>query len=244
MSEFSATPEDRVTPVASPASPRAAAPGVWKRKVVAGLSWPELIGVVLILGLAGWYLFGPERAPSIKQLAFREDFDEQPIAAAGPGTIPLSSTASASGLSQFQNEVAAMMGGIRTYAEVNRTAISTLSATVKSQGAVLATVQQQLVESQAQNSVLSARLSFLEGRPSAQAASQQPPKTQQAAKHVAPVRSPLNGMRLESIQNGMAWVYWQDRTWAVKSGDQLGQVTVTGIDAQTREVRTSAGTLK
>ena len=51
-------------------------------------------------------------------------------------------------------------------------------------------------------------------------------------------------MRVEAVQNGMAWLFWQDRTWAVKVGDQVGQVTITRIDAQAREVHTSAGTLK
>ncbi|RMT69104.1 TraP protein, partial [Pseudomonas syringae pv. theae] len=49
---------------------------------------------------------------------------------------------------------------------------------------------------------------------------------------------------VQAIQNGMAWVYWQDKTWAVSPGEKLGQVTVTGINPQAREVLTSAGTIK
>lgn len=234
MSEFSATPADRVSPVMSAPSPPSASSGMWQRPIVAGLSLPWLIGVVLIVGLAGWYLFGPDSAPSVNQLAFREDHDEQPTATRPPQL----SAPSEAGLSQFQNEVAAMFGGLRGYAETNRAAIERLAETVKSQGAAMTLQQQQLAEAQAQNSLLSARLSFQEGRPAAQST------TQQVSKPAVRVRSPLAGMRVEAVQNGMAWVYWQDRTWAVKAGDPLGPVTVTRIDAQAREVHTSAGTLK
>ena len=238
MSEFSATAEDRVSPVVSAPSSQSADQGVWQRPMMGGLSLPWIIGVVVILVGAGWYLFGPDSTPTVNQLAFREDHDEQGITTAGTGTTPpLQATYDAGG-SQFKDEVAAMIGGVRSYAETNRTAIGRLSETVKSQGAGLTHQQQQLAEAQAQLSVLSARLSSLEARPVAQVS------TPRVAKPAARVRSPLTGMRLEAVQNGMAWVYWQDRTWAVKAGDQVGQVTVTRIDAQSREVHTSAGTLK
>jgi len=51
-------------------------------------------------------------------------------------------------------------------------------------------------------------------------------------------------MHLSAVQTGMAWVLWQDKTWAVQVGDTLGPVTVTGIDAPSRQVHTSAGTLQ
>lgn len=238
MSEFSATAEDRVSPVVSAPSSQSAGPSVWQRPIIAGLSWPWLIGVVLVLVGAGWYLFGPDSTPTVNQLAFREDHDEQSITPEGARTTSQSLTPSEAGGSQFKDEVATMIGGVRSYAETNRTAIGRLSETVKSQGAGMTLQQQQLAEAQAQLSVLSARLSSLEGRPVAQVS------TQRVARPAARVRSPLTGMRVEAVQNGMAWVYWQDRTWAVKAGDQVGQVTVTRIDAQSREVHTSAGTLK
>jgi intracellular multiplication protein IcmG len=206
---------------------------------VLGLSLPWLIGSVLVVGLAGWYLFAPEETTTVNRLAFQDEFEQNPVHTEVMSAAPVVQTTSAeSGLSQFKSEVAAMIGGLRTYGEVNRTAIERMSATLKAQGAAQQALQQQLNEIQAQNSVLSARVSFLEGRPGAMATSQQ------TSKPIAKTRSPLTGMRVQSIQNGMAWVYWQDKTWAVKAGDQLGKVTVTGIDAQAREVQTSAGTLK
>lgn len=242
MSEFSATPEDRVAPVmTAPPLPSAGA-SVWKRPVIAGLPWPGVIGVVLILVLTGWYLFAPDSPPTVNQLAFREDLDEQPFTTGAPSTIPLTPTASASGVGQLKDEVAAMISGVRSYAETNRTAIERLSQTVNAQGTALTALQQQLAEAQAQNSLLSGRVSFQEGRSVAVAPTQQP--TQRVIEPVARTRSPLAGMRLEAVQNGMAWVYWQDKTWAVKVGDQVGLATVTRIDALGREVHTSAGTLR
>lgn len=239
MSEFSATAEDRGAPVVSASSSQSADQGVWQRPMVGGLSLPWIIGIVVVLAGAGWYLFGPDSTPTVNQLAFREDHDEQSITPEGAGTTSQSLAPSEAGVSQFKDEVATMIGGVRSYAETNRTAIGRLSETVKSQGAGMTLQQQQLTQAQAQLNVLSARLSSLEGRPVAQAST-----PQRAAKPAARVRSPLAGMRVEAVQNGMAWVYWQDRTWAVKAGDQVGQVTVTRIDAQSREVHTSAGTLK
>ena len=238
MSEFSATAEDRVSPVVSAPSSQSADQGVWQRPMMGGLSLPWIIGVVVIIVGAGWYLFGLDSTPTVNQLAFREDHDEQSITTEGTGTTPPLRATSDAGGSQFKDEVALMIGGVRSYAETNRTAIGRLSETVKSQGAGMTLQQQQLSEAQAQLSVLSARLSSLEGRPVVQVS------TPRATKPAARVRSPLTGMRVEAVQNGMAWLFWQDRTWAVKVGDQVGQVTITRIDAQAREVHTSAGTLK
>lgn len=51
-------------------------------------------------------------------------------------------------------------------------------------------------------------------------------------------------MRLESLQDGMAWISWQGRTWAVAAGDRLGGVTVRDINPSERSVTTSAGVLR
>ncbi|KPW49291.1 hypothetical protein ALO86_200288 [Pseudomonas syringae pv. berberidis] len=236
MSEFSPA-EPKASTIEMPAPTQAPSRSVWQRPIVMGLSLPWLIGIALLLALVGWYLFAREENPSVNRLAFENDLEQQPLPAEQSSTHPVADAAE-SDLGQFKNEVAVMIGGVRTYAEVNRTAIQRLSETIKTQGVAQQALQQQLAEAQAQNSVLSARLSFLEGRPGATTT------TQQASKPVAKTRSPLNGMRVQAIQNGMAWVYWQDKTWAVSPGEKLGQVTVTGINPQAREVLTSAGTIK
>lgn len=237
MSEFNPTAESKIS--APPRPPKkTVGPSIWQRPLLLGLSLPWLTGAVLILGLAGWYLFAPEPTSQVNRLAFKEDFVQQPLTAPGSNTAPVTAKPGAADLTQFKNEVASMVGGVRTYAEVNRTAIERLSETVKAQGAAVQTLRQQLAEAQAQNSLFSARLSFLEGRPGALATAQ--PVAQPAARK----RSPLTGMQVQAIQNGMAWVYWQNQTWAVKEGDPLGPVTITRIDASARQVQTSAGTLK
>lgn len=237
MSEFNPAVEPKLSAEPRPSTVRVSTAPWWQRPYVAGLSLPWLVGIVLILGVTGWYLFAPAKTTPVNRLAFQDDFEQQPAPAAGPVTTR-NEAVPASDLGQFKNEVATMIGGVRTYAEVNRNAIQRLSETVKAQGAAQQTLQQQLAEAQAQNSLLSARITFLEGRPGAMASAQR------AGKPVAKARSPLTGMHVQAIQNGMAWVYWQDQTWAVSTGDRLGQVTVTGIDAPAREVQTSAGTIK
>ncbi|WP_122340426.1 conjugal transfer protein TraP, partial [Pseudomonas caricapapayae] len=201
MSEFSPTAEPKASTIERPAPTPAPSPKVWQRPIVMGLSLPWLIGIALLLALVGWYLFGPEKSASVNRLAFENDFEQQPLPAEQSSTPPVAAAAE-SDLGPFKNEVAAMIGGVRTYAEVNRTAIQRLAETVKTQGAAQQALQQQLSEAQAQNSVLSARVSFLEGRPGAMTTA--PP--QQTGKPVAKARSPLNGMRVQAIQNGMAWV--------------------------------------
>lgn len=237
MSEFNPLVEPKLSAEPRPSTVRVSTAPWWQRPYVAGLSLPWLVGIVLILGLTGWYLFAPAKTTPVNRLAFQDDFEQQPAPAAGPVAVR-NEAVPASDLGQFKNEVATMIGGVRTYAEVNRNAIQRLSEMVKAQGAAQQTLQQQLAEAQAQNSLLSARITFLEGRPGAMASAQR------AGTPAAKARSPLTGMHVQAIQNGMAWVYWQDQTWAVSTGDRLGQVTVTGIDAPAREVRTSAGTIK
>lgn len=235
MSEFSAKPEDRVPPVVVAPSPASASR--WQRPIVAGLSLPWLAGAAVALLATAWILFAPDSSPTVNQLAFREDPIEQPLMTSeGHETVPAVSMPKEG--SQFQDEVAGMIGGVRAYAETNRSAISRLSETVKSQGAGMSLQQQQLIEAQAQISVLSARLSAVEGRTDTQVSKQR------VNKSAARSSSPLAGMRLQAVQSGMAWVYWQDRTWAVTVGERLGQLTVTGIDAAARKVHTSAGTLQ
>lgn len=242
MSEFSATAQDRVSPVASAPSASSASstgPGLWRRPIILGLPiWLLAVLVAIVVG-AGWFLFAPDSTPTVNQLAFREDAEPHFNVSEGTETgnvpqLPPADTTS----SQVKDEVATMISGVRTYAETNRTAITRLSETAKAQGAGMTLQQQQLAEAQAQLSVLSARLSALEGKPSVSVT------RQRASKPVARARSPLSDMRVEAVQNGMAWVYWQDRTWAVKVGDSVGTVTVTRIDAQARKVHTSAGILE
>ena len=56
--------------------------------------------------------------------------------------------------------------------------------------------------------------------------------------------SPVSGMKVMSLENGMAWIKWQGSTWAVREGDALGNVTIRRIDPASRTVVTSGGSLR
>lgn len=227
MSEFS--PQAEPEPIVPPASRRSSRPASeWLTKpVLLGQSAPWLALYAVILIGVGWYLFAPESSPSTNRLAFAE----QDMVANQP-MMPM--PRSEAGTAQIQEQVVTMVTGVRTYAEANRDAITKLAATVKSLTESQAALKQQISELQAHNALLSAR-------PAARPVNR---TTQSRPNKAADTPSPLAGMQVSAIQNGMAWVTWQDKTWAVQVGDTLGPVTVTGIDAKARRVRTSAGALE
>lgn len=239
MNEFNLQGE---TPISTP-RPASSAPQSrydWlSRPVLLGLSPPWLAGCGLVLVLAGWYLLAPAGVAMNNELARIDDGGGlQPVASDFKADFEANEPSSNGfGISQLKQEVVEMVTSVRAHSEANRTAIEHQAQTIKAQAAQLAPLQQQLVEAQAQISVLSARLSSLESKP---AMAQKRVRTTAAVKS----SSPLSGMRVSAVQIGMAWVYWQDKTWAVQVGDSLGPVTVTGIDADSREVFTSAGTLR
>ncbi len=227
MSEFStqAAPE----PIVPPASRQPSRPASeWLTKpVLMGQSAPWLALYAVVLIAAGWYLFAPESSPSTNRLAF----GEQDMVASQPTmSMPRAEPHS----TQLQEQVVTMVTGVRTYAETNRDAITKLAATVKSLTESQAALKQQISELQAHNALLSARPAARSGNRTTQPRTTNAPGTP----------SPLAGMRVSAVQNGMAWVTWQEKTWAVQVGDTLGPVTVTGIDAKSRRVRTSAGLLE
>lgn len=247
MSEFGSQAEVEPTPAYVP--PPQGDQHWLKRPIVLGQSVPWLVLYVLIVIAAGVYLFRPDPVNNVNRLAF----NGQDLPAVAP-TAPLSfdtasngqmnsggamlQSGSASTLSQMQDEVAAMIKAVRTHSEVNRQAIEQLALKVNGIADNQALLMQQIAELQAQNALLSAR--------GAVGPTTQAPKAAAATAKPRPLppSSPLAGMRLSSVQNGMAWVFWEDKTWAVQVGDTLGPVTVTGIDAPSRLVRTSAGTLQ
>lgn len=57
-------------------------------------------------------------------------------------------------------------------------------------------------------------------------------------------RSAVSGMRIVSMNSGMAWIRWKDSTWSVRQGDRLGSVTITGIDPAERTVTTTGGVIR
>lgn len=253
MTEFDPQPAESV-PVIPQAPPPPKKESLLTRKLWLGQSLPWLAGGVLVVGLAGWYLLWPaSSAPDAGQLAFGQEtgltvVQRNPAAASAqpaPAPAPLQTgglSGPAATLSppepagSVPEDVVKLIREGREFEAANREAITRLSDTVRAQTKALATLQQQLDAISLESTRLGNQLTVLAARPYPDAASRT------AGKRAT--RSALTGMRLESLQDGMAWVSWQGRTWAVQAGDSLGGITVRDVNASERSVTTSAGVLR
>ncbi|ANI75754.1 conjugal transfer protein TraP [Salmonella enterica] len=54
----------------------------------------------------------------------------------------------------------------------------------------------------------------------------------------------LRGFSINDLSGDLAWVKYNNQTYAVKVGSQLGGVTITGIDTENRIVTTSKGLIR
>lgn len=244
MSEFKAQEQKPLTasrPTPAPSANRFE----WLTKpLILGLSLPYLVGILAILVGTGWYLFGPEKSDSVTRLAFDEGA-LQPVAEGSKWEAPAKTGFESPqprpsfDMPQPQQED---VGAVLRHSEANRTAIERMVENYKIQAKNEAAIQQQIAELQAQVSLLTGRLSAVEVRPQFDSASGAKPPSR--AKSSSAGSSPISGMRLSAIQSGMAWVYWNQKTSAVQVGDQLGTVVVTRIDADSRQVHTSGGTIQ
>lgn len=245
MSEFESLPAETPTPIAPP-PPSRPPQGLLTRPLVAGLSLPWLAGIMIALAGSGWYLFWPAApASDASQLAFGQPAGFSAVQPAqvrvqtGGLSVPATAAnADVAPVSSVPEEVVKMIREGRDYEAANREAISRLSDTVRAQSVALADLQKQLTQRGAENAAMSNKLTVLEARQSSPVA--QDGKT---VRHTAR-RSALSGMQLESVQDGMAWVSWQGRTWAVQPGQRLGGVTIVDVNAGNREVVTSSGVLR
>ena len=239
MNEFnpSSSPEtDHVEPPVPPHREQGGARYLLlERKYAFGLTAPWLLGCGVLLIAVALYLFGNAQPakPTVNDLA---GFDETSNAAPAPSVTPhyaLPSAPAQAGDGKIREDVANMVNGVRDYAQANRTAITHLSDAVKVLSQQVASDQQVVGQYQTQIQSLNARLADLETQ-----------RVNGAAMRTPAHHSPTAGMHLSSVEDGMAWVLWNGKTWAVKEGDRLGNVTVTGIDAPDRQVFTSAGVIR
>jgi len=258
MNEFS--PQTTLEPPPTYTAPSELKPHWLKKPILFGQSIPWLaLYAAVIIGTV-WYLFAfaPTPKSNVNGLAFGSQ-DLQPATQTESlsfGTVDVNGTRQSGGslgqvapgadLSQMQDQVAAMVAGVRTHSETNRQAIEQVAASLKTVIDNQNILKNQVLELQTQNSELQAKMTLLSVRQgSSPARSHSRVVSGQAVKPDQKASSsPLAGMQLRGVQKGMAWVYWQEKTWAVQIGDPLGPVTITDIDAQSRQVRTSAGTLQ
>lgn len=248
MNEFDPQPAviAPVPPAASPPAPQQQS--FLTRPLLLGYSLPWLAGIGLVLGGIAWYVFLPSGfSQDASQRAFGQDAGleaVQPASAAsapaplqtGGLSVPAAALSVAEPAGSVPDDVVKLIRERREFEAANREAITRLSDTVRAQTKALATLQQQLAGIAQENARLGNQLTVLAARPYSEAGGHA------AGKRAT--RSALTGMRLESLQEGMAWVSWQGKTWAVQAGDTLGGVTVRDVNASEGSVITSAGVLR
>lgn len=247
MNEFDPQPAE-IAPAPPAASPPVKQQSFLTRPLLLGYSLPWLAGIGLVLGGIAWYVFLPSgSSQDASQRAFGQDAGleaVQPASAAsasaplqtGGLSVPAAALSLAEPAGSVPDDVVKLIREGREFEAANREAITRLSDTVRAQTKALATLQQQLTGIAQENARLGNQLTVLAARPYPEAGGHA------AGKRAT--RSALTGMRLESLQEGMAWVSWQGRTWAVQAGDTLGGVTVRDVNASERSVTTSAGVLR
>lgn len=143
------------------------------------------------------------------------------------------------------------MQDVRAYAEANREAITRLAGRVEQLSLRLAEQQARLETLAKSGAIVSTDKRPTTALPPAPAA---PSVTSGTAQKPTVQKAPETGPRgqtvttkdiqLVSIASGMAWVKWQDKTWAVIPGDRLGNITISHIDTTERAVHTSAGVIR
>lgn len=209
-----------------------------ERKYIFGLTGPWLLGAAGLVVIMGLYLYGQMQpaSPNINDLAGLQDSPAQPVnqqVAALPPPQRGVTTEIDGGDAQLRNDVVKMVEGVRNYSQTNRQAITQLSDALKTLSAQIAAQQQTINQDHEQIQSLNDQVSVLETQ-----------RFQASTQHSPVRRSPTAGMHISSIEDGMAWVAWQGKTWAVKEGDTLGPVSITQIDAPDRQVFTSAGVIR
>lgn len=254
LNEFQTLPEDNA-PVLPQSPPSPKKESLLTRPLFIGLSLPWLAGGALFVLGAALYLYWPSSAPDAGQLAFGNDaglsevkpatvalqpgaVSQKPAAALQTGglSVPAEAIGAAQSGGALPDEVVKIIREGQEFEAANREAITRLSDTVRAQSSALAGMQQRLDSIASENSRLAGQLTVMNARQDPAISSH---KTTGKAR-----RSALSGMRLESVQDGMAWVSWQGRTYAVQSGDSLGGISVLDISTADRSITTSAGVLR
>ena len=232
----------------------------WKRELLFGYSLPWLLGVALLAIASLGYLYGPSLSlmngtPSAGSFSEVENTldgagegntftpPHEPLSAPAPVDAP---QPAAPALPGARADNVAMMTDIRDELDARdkklndnltglKDSVTRLSEAIRRDEAYAIETRNQLAELTRQLAVLEARQSKGDvAKPTAHTASTG--KRQSA--------SPVSGMKVMSLENGMAWIKWQGSTWAVREGDALGNVTIRRIDPASRTVVTSGGSLR
>ncbi|EDX1780696.1 conjugal transfer protein TraP [Salmonella enterica subsp. enterica serovar Saintpaul] len=217
---------------------------VWKRPIW-GLSPALLTGCLVLLLLAAWYLF--LRAPA-GQSTFGDQTGEADTAipawqetssASSPSpsaTVPADAGAGVGAMNSLATDLKSELDSrdekFRSTLNMLQESVSKLSEAIRKDETYAQETRRMVGDLQTQISGLSARA----------AADSVAPTSATAQKKKA--ASSVSGMKIMSMENGMAWIRWQGSTWAVREGDPLGKVTITRIDPASRTVTTTGGILR
>lgn len=255
LNEFQTLPEDNA-PVLPQSPPSPKKESLLTRPLFFGQSLPWLAGGALFVLGAALYLYWPaSSATDAGQLAFGNDaglsevkpapvalqsgvVSQKPATALQTGglSVPAEAISAPQSGGALPEEVVKIIREGQEFEAANREAITRLSDTVRAQSSALAGMQQRLDSIASENSRLAGQLTVMTARQDSAISNH---KSTGKAR-----RSALSVMRLESVQDGMAWVSWQGRTYAVQSGDSLGGISVLDISTADRSVTTSAGVLR
>ena len=229
-------------------------PPFWKRDLLFGYSLPWLLGITLLAVASLWYLFGPSlsftnNTPSETSFSEVENtldgaqhstVESVPQQAVSPAAAQ---PAAHTSLPMAQDDRASMMTDIRD--ELNdrdrkiNDSLTSLKDSVTRLSDAIKRDEAYAVETRAQLNELTQKLAVLETRVSTSDASKTASRPQKRQ-----TTSAVAGMKIMSLEAGMAWIKWQGSTWSVREGDTLGKVTIRQIDPATRSVVTTGGTLR
>lgn len=229
-------------------------PPLWKRELLFGYSLPWLLGITLLAVASLWYLFGPSlsftnNTPSESSFSEVEStLDGAPQNAVETiqhtrASIPVAQPATQIAPPMLQGDMASMMTDIRD--ELNdrdrkiNDSMTSLKDSVTRLSDAIKRDEAYAVETRAQLNDLIQKLAVLEARASVTDTSKPASRSQKRQ-----VASAISGMKIMSLESGMAWIKWQGSTWSVREGDTLGKVTIRQIDPATRSVVTTGGTLR
>lgn len=229
-------------------------PPFWKRELLFGYSLPWLLGITLLAVASLWYLFGPSlsfsnNTPSESSFSEVENtldgaqhsaVEAIPQASTTPTTTQPAVQASPP---MVQGDTVSMMTDIRD--ELNdrdrkiNDSLTSIKDSVTRLSDAIKRDEAYAVETRAQLNDLTQKLAGLETRASATESSRPASLPQKRQ-----TTSAVSGMKIMSLEAGMAWIKWQGSTWSVREGDTLGKVTIRQIDPATRSVVTTGGTLR
>ncbi|OVZ88280.1 hypothetical protein CBW54_09495 [Yersinia kristensenii] len=218
-----------------------------------GLGKAECIGLAIFILFGGIYIAwpdsqGPKGAPQFVETAspsepLRQKEWSSAYQNTAPTDMPINDAPSVivssyDPLTSFKKEMAAVLESRRTYAEENREAIQALSDRLDASNTQIKSLEQQLSD-------MAIRLESVRSQPStpAKVSTASPPTVTKKVTRSTPQTS-TSGYSINTLWQGMAWVSHQGSTYAVREGDTLGNMQIKRIDADKRQIETSAGIIR